>query len=109
MGTSLLRGSVREFRFHRFVLRVVDGLDKGREHVCTSAAEISVGTAESNTLVLTDPTVSGHHFVLQVSPQGVLLRDLVDRGYTRAEELLARYRTEWNHDLTPLFKEYNFL
>jgi transcriptional regulator with GAF, ATPase, and Fis domain len=76
MGTSLLRGSVREFRFHRFVLRIVEGLDKGREHVCSSAAEISVGTAESNTLVLTDPTVSGHHFVLQVSPQGVLLRDL---------------------------------
>jgi glutamate--cysteine ligase len=37
------------------------------------------------------------------------LRALVDRGYTRAEELLRRYRGEWNGDLTPLFKEYNFL
>jgi glutamate--cysteine ligase len=37
------------------------------------------------------------------------LRDLVERGYTRAEELLARYRNEWNRDLTPLFTEYNFL
>jgi DNA-binding NtrC family response regulator len=76
VSTSLLRGSVKEFRFHRYVLRVIDGMDKGREHVATSAAEVSVGTAESNTLVLTDPTVSRCHFDLQVSPQGVLLRDL---------------------------------
>jgi glutamate--cysteine ligase len=37
------------------------------------------------------------------------LRELVDRGYTRAEELLRRYHGEWNRDLAPLFKEYNFL
>ncbi len=39
----------------------------------------------------------------------VPLRELVDRGYTRAEELLRRYETDWQHDLTPLFTEYNFL
>jgi DNA-binding NtrC family response regulator len=71
-----LRGSVKEFRFQRFVLRVIDGPDKGKDYTCTSAAEVSVGTSASNSLVLTDPTVSGYHFVLQVSPQGVLLRDL---------------------------------
>ena len=37
------------------------------------------------------------------------LRELVDRGYTRAEELLRHYHGEWNRDLAPLFKEYNFL
>jgi glutamate--cysteine ligase len=37
------------------------------------------------------------------------LRELVDRGYTRAEELLRRYHGEWNRDLSPLFKAYNFL
>jgi len=37
------------------------------------------------------------------------LRELVDRRYTRAEELLRRYHGEWNSDLAPLFKEYNFL
>jgi two-component system, NtrC family, response regulator GlrR len=84
VSTSLLRGSVKEFRFHRYVLRVVDGMDKGREHVATSAAEVSVGTAESNVLVLTDPTVSRYHFVLQVNPQGVLLRDL---GSTNGTQL----------------------
>ena len=71
MSTSLLRGSVKDFRFHRFALRVLDGMDKGKEYICTSAAEVSVGTAESNTLVLTDPTVSGFHFVVTVDPQGV--------------------------------------
>jgi glutamate--cysteine ligase len=37
------------------------------------------------------------------------LRELVARGYTRAEELLKYYDGPWNRDLTPLFKEYNFL
>ncbi|HVZ91201.1 MAG TPA: glutamate--cysteine ligase [Rhizomicrobium sp.] len=37
------------------------------------------------------------------------LRELVDRGYTRAEELLGRYHGEWKGDLAPLFTEYNFL
>jgi glutamate--cysteine ligase len=37
------------------------------------------------------------------------LRELVERGYTRAEELLRRYESEWNRDLAPLFTEYNFL
>ncbi len=74
--TSLLRGNVKQFRFQRFALRVVDGPDKGKDFTCTSAAEVTVGTAASNSLVLTDPTVSGYHFVLQVGPQGVLLRDL---------------------------------
>ena len=37
------------------------------------------------------------------------LRELVDRGYTRAEELLGRFHGEWKGDLAPLFKEYNFL
>jgi glutamate--cysteine ligase len=37
------------------------------------------------------------------------LSDLVERGYTRAEELLRRWKTEWNGDLARLFTEYNFL
>ena len=86
MGTTLLRASVKELRFHRFVLRVVEGMDKGKEFACSSDAEVSVGTAASNSLVLTDPTVSGYHFVLQVGPQGVLLRDL---GSTNGTQLGA--------------------
>jgi glutamate--cysteine ligase len=37
------------------------------------------------------------------------LHELVARGYTRAEELLQLYRTDWGRDLDPLFAEYNFL
>jgi glutamate--cysteine ligase len=37
------------------------------------------------------------------------LRELVSRGYTRAEELLQNYRTVWGKELSPLFTEYNFL
>jgi glutamate--cysteine ligase len=46
-----------------------------------------------------------------MSEEGFLnpLRELVDRGYTRAEEMLRLYHGEWKRDLTPLFSEYNFL
>jgi glutamate--cysteine ligase len=46
-----------------------------------------------------------------VSEEGFLvpLRELVARGYTRAEELLRKFHGEWRGDLTPLFREYNFL
>jgi glutamate--cysteine ligase len=37
------------------------------------------------------------------------LQELVDRGQTRAEELLALYRGEWKGDLCRLFEAYNFL
>lgn len=37
------------------------------------------------------------------------LRELVSRGYTRAEELLKNYHTDWNRDISRLFTEYNFL
>jgi glutamate--cysteine ligase len=37
------------------------------------------------------------------------LRELVNRGYTRAEEMLQNYYGVWGRDLTPLFTEYNFL
>ena len=37
------------------------------------------------------------------------LQDLVDRGYTRADELLAAYKGEWKGDLCRLFDAYNFL
>ena len=37
------------------------------------------------------------------------LRELVSRGYTRAEEMLKNYYGPWGRDLSPLFREYNFL
>jgi glutamate--cysteine ligase len=45
------------------------------------------------------------------SEEGFLepLQNLVDRGYTRAEELLKNYREDWRGDLSKLFDVYNFL
>ena len=37
------------------------------------------------------------------------VQELVDRGQTRAEELLALYRGEWKGDLSRLYESYNFL
>jgi glutamate--cysteine ligase len=37
------------------------------------------------------------------------LQELVERGQTRADELLALYRGEWKGDLGKLFEAYNFL
>ncbi len=36
------------------------------------------------------------------------LRELVDRGYTRAEELLRRFHGEWKGDMAPLFQGIQF-
>jgi len=37
------------------------------------------------------------------------LRELVNRGYTRAEEMQKNYYGVWNRDLSHLYAEYNFL
>ncbi|MDE1987241.1 MAG: glutamate--cysteine ligase [Alphaproteobacteria bacterium] len=39
----------------------------------------------------------------------VPLREVINRGYTRAEELLQNYRKDWHGDLDRVFVEYNFL
>jgi glutamate--cysteine ligase len=46
-----------------------------------------------------------------MSEEGYLnpLRELVARGYTRAEEMLKNYYGVWGGDLSCLFREYNFL
>ena len=45
----------------------------------------------------------------QIAAQIGTVRELVSRGYTRAEEMLKNYYGVWGKDLTPLFTEYNFL
>ena len=73
-GTSVI-ARAREIAFQRFRLRVIEGKDRDAERVC-DGTELGVGTAPANHLVLSDPTVSRHHFVLSVTPLGVMLRDL---------------------------------
>jgi len=51
------------------------------------------------------------HDAIGTTEEGFLqpLRELIERGYTRAEELLRLYNGEWQCDLARLFTEYNFL
>jgi glutamate--cysteine ligase len=66
-----------------------DMLDISAAGLRRRASEDSAGTSEEGFLVP--------------------LRELVERGYTRAEELLRKFHGEWRGDLARLFTEYNFL
>jgi DNA-binding NtrC family response regulator len=61
--------------FQRFALRVVEGPDVGRVAV-SNGEESTVGTEAGNDLVLSDPTVSRHHFALRATADGLELSDL---------------------------------
>jgi DNA-binding NtrC family response regulator len=65
----------REIRFARFRLSVFEGPDTGRAMEGTEG-ELSIGTADGNTLVLSDPTVSRHHIAIAPSARGHVIRDL---------------------------------
>jgi len=71
----------------RFV--VTAGRDKGREMVIQSPL-VSIGTLPENGLVLTDPTVSRKHAVVEETPGGYLLRDLDSTNGTFLEGVRVR-------------------
>jgi DNA-binding NtrC family response regulator len=64
----------RLFR-RRFSLEAIEGPDRG-QRVVSAEALTSVGTAPSNQLVLTDPSVSRFHLRVEITPRGFLLTDL---------------------------------
>ena len=65
----------RELRLDGFALSVVEGPGAGAS-LRARVSEIFVGSAPGNDLVLTDPTVSRHHFSVRATPQGFQVRDL---------------------------------
>ncbi len=89
MSTHVLGGRPDAFTYRRLRLRVADGPDRGAV-ADDGHGELSCGTAEGNHLVLTDPTVSRHHFVIAATPRGVHLRDA---GSTNGV-FLGGYRVE---------------
>src|SRR5262245_20134065 len=73
--TDALSHSESEVRFRRFQLTVTHGPDEGLAR--TSAdSELAVGADGGNDLVLSDSTVSRHHFMIAARPDGFLLTDL---------------------------------
>lgn len=100
------------FDVARFRVSVVSGTDIGRAGV-SHGVEFTLGTAEGNDLVLTDPSVSRHHFVLGVTPTGVELRDLdstngttlggyrVTSGVLEAGALIGAGETKLRFEILP--------
>src|SRR5689334_8883862 len=72
-----------------FRLVVMEGPDRGKERV-SDGAELSIGTALGNHLVLSDRAVSRHHCLISATEKGFFLRDLGSRNGT----LLAGFRVE---------------
>ena len=70
------------FAFRRFRVTVSTGPDAGTSRVADEP-EFSIGTAPSNQLVLTDPTVSRHHCLIESTGRGFRLRDLGSTNGTR--------------------------
>jgi two-component system response regulator GlrR len=65
----------------RFELVIVEGPDKGR--ICQSASDrFSIGSHESNDLVIDDPTVSRFHCEVRIDPRGARVRDLDSKNGT---------------------------
>ena len=65
----------RELRFPRYRLTVIEGPDR-EASIDGGEAEIAIGTAQANALILTDSAVSRHHFAITPTPRGHLIRDL---------------------------------
>ena len=84
---------------------VCAGRDKGAE-LSVQKTHIAIGTLPENDIVLTDPTVSRRHAVVEETPQGWLLRDLestngtfldgvrVREGYLKAGAVILLGNTE---------------
>src|SRR4051812_28111269 len=62
-------------------VEVTGGPDLGR-HIEAPEDRVTIGTAMTNDLVLTDPTVSRFHLELTTAEDGVLVRDLGSRNGT---------------------------
>ena len=81
--------TAREVQVQRYRIEVVSGPDSGQV-TTADADELGVGTAPTNHLVLTDPSVSRHHLTIAATADGFQLRDLSSSSGT----LLAGYRVE---------------
>jgi len=88
--TEVLGGAGRKpliLKKARFV--VVKGKDQGKELVIQKAL-VTLGTLAENDLVLTDPTVSRNHAVVEEKVDGYVLRDLESTNGTFLDDVRVR-------------------
>jgi two-component system, NtrC family, response regulator GlrR len=65
----------RELRFPRYRLTVIEGPDRDAS-IDGGEAELSIGSAPANALILGDSAVSRHHIAITPTRRGHLVRDL---------------------------------
>jgi DNA-binding NtrC family response regulator len=70
-----------ELEVECFRVQVAEGPDRDRE-VESEGAELAIGGAEGNQLVLADPMVGRFHCLISATPEGFVLRDLGTPGGT---------------------------
>jgi DNA-binding NtrC family response regulator len=87
--TAAVATTTREVQVQKFRIEVVSGPNRGQVSD-SDADELCVGTAPTNHLVLTDPTVSRHHLSITATPSGFQVRDLGSTSGT----FLAGFRVE---------------
>jgi two-component system response regulator GlrR len=73
-STNVVAPRLAAFTFHRF--RVVTAGGGPAAEATSDSAELTIGSASGNQLVLSDPTVSRHHCAIRVTQRGFQLRDL---------------------------------
>jgi two-component system response regulator GlrR len=64
-----------ELEIECFRVQATEGPDVGRE-VEAEGAELAIGSAEGNQLILADPAVARFHAMISATPEGFVLRDL---------------------------------
>lgn len=104
-ATLPITGKPRALVLDCFSLTVTEGPDRGLS-IRGRGGEIAAGSAEGNSLRLTDPAVSRHHFSITSAPDGFLIRDLgstngtrvngvrIDRGYVDEDAVIEIGRTK---------------
>jgi two-component system response regulator GlrR len=74
-STDVVVSRLTSLVFRKFRVVTLDGDQRGAS-ATSDAAELTIGTAQGNHLVLGDPTISRHHCAIRVMPRGFQLRDL---------------------------------
>src|SRR5262245_29037918 len=110
IDTTRAVADTRELRFPRYRLTVVEGPDRELA-IDGGAAELAIGTAPANTMILSDPAVSRHHVAIAPTPRGHLIRDLgstngtsingviVERAYLSPGAVIAIGRSRLRFDV----------